>query len=152
MAKPSTVVLTWRNLHLADGAVRAALDGQLSRDANCSLIEHDLMAWLEAAPHCTRGMYELAGLLGVTPGGVTRIVDRLITRGWLTRDRPSRNRREVTVGFTAAGENAFATARTAYLAVLDETLAAHLTERELATLERITSKVLAAVAPEQLTH
>jgi hypothetical protein len=39
-----------------------------------------------------------------------------------------------------------------HVTLTDRALAAHLSERDLATLKRITGKLLAAVAPEQPTH
>src|SRR6266536_667185 len=83
------VVLTWRNLHLADEAVRRILDRRLARDVGCSLLEHDLLDRLAAEPRRRLQMLELADLLGVTRGGLTRIVDRLAARGWIERDRPA---------------------------------------------------------------
>src|SRR5262249_12893633 len=90
-----SVVLTWRSMHLADDAVRRVLDERLAAEAGCSLLEHDLLAWLTADPQRRIQLLKLAGMLGVTRGGLTRIVDRLAERGWIDRDRPASNRRQV---------------------------------------------------------
>src|SRR6266516_3109510 len=116
------VVLTWRNLHLADEAVRRILDRRLARDVGCSLLEHDLLDRLAAEPRRRLQMLELADLLGVTRGGLTRIVDRLAARGWIER------------------------ARTIYLGVLKETLGTCLNKEERGKLARIASKLLDALA------
>jgi DNA-binding MarR family transcriptional regulator len=139
------VVLTWRSLHLADGAVRRVLDKRLAADAGCSLLEHDLLSWLTAAPQRRLQMLELADLLDVTRGGLTRIVDRLAERGWIERDRPASNRREVYAVLTPSGQHAIGRARTVYLGVLKETLGAHLSEAELGELARITGTLLGAL-------
>src|SRR5262245_24721441 len=105
-AKQSAVVMTWRSLHLADSAVRRVLDERLLAGAGCSLLEPDLLAWLTAAPRRRLQMLTLADLLGVTRGGLTRIVDRLVERGWVERDRPASNRREVHAVLTSDGRRA----------------------------------------------
>jgi DNA-binding MarR family transcriptional regulator len=140
------VVLTWRSMHLADDAVRRVLDERLAAEAGCSLLEHDLLAWLTAQPGRRLQMRKLAEMLGVTRGGLTRIVDRLAERGWIDRDRPENNRREVYAVLTADGQHAIAHARSIYLGVLQQTLGTHLNKAELDELARITNKLLDAVA------
>lgn len=140
------VVLTWRSMHLADSAVRRALNERLAAEAGCSLLEHDLLAWLVAQPQRRLQMLKLADMLGVTRGGLTRIVDRLTERGWIDRDRPATNRREVYAVLTPDGQHAIEHARAIYLSVLQQTLAAHLTKAELHQLARITNKLLDALA------
>jgi DNA-binding MarR family transcriptional regulator len=117
------------------------LDRRLVRDAGCSLLEHDLLSWLQAAPQQGRRMLELADLLNVTRGGLTRIVDRLVVRGWVQRDRPADNRREVHVTLTADGQRAIEQARTICVRLLEETLGTHLDASELDELGRITAKL-----------
>ena len=146
MLPERSVVLTWRSLHLADGAVRRALDQCLGGEAGCSILEHDLLAWLTAAPQRRLKMLELADMLGVTRGGLTRIVDRLVERGWVERDRPASNRREVHAVLTSDGQDAIEHARAVYVGVLKRTLSAHLSKAELDELARITNKLLSALA------
>jgi DNA-binding MarR family transcriptional regulator len=146
MPPERTVVLTWRSLHLADCAVRRVLDQRLTDEARCSLLEHDLLAWLMAAPQRRRQMLELADLLGVTRGGLTRIVDRLVERGWIERDRPASNRRTVNAVLTPAGQQAIEHARAVYLDALEQTLGAHLDTADLVNLGTITDKLLTALA------
>jgi DNA-binding MarR family transcriptional regulator len=134
-------ILTWRSLHLADGAVCDALNGRLA-EVDCSLVEHDVMAWLYVSDGRRLRMLELADRVRVTPGGLTRIVDRLVERGWVTRDTPAENRREVYAMLTREGITAYRRARVVYVRVIEESFAAHLDERELLALGRIAEKVL----------
>jgi DNA-binding MarR family transcriptional regulator len=133
-------------MHLADDAVRRILDQHLAAEAGCSLLEHDLLAWLTAQPQRRLQMLKLAAMLGVTRGGLTRIVDRLVERGWIDRDRPASNRREVYAVLTPDGQHAIEHARAIYLSVLQHTLATHLNKAELDELARITNKLLSALA------
>jgi DNA-binding MarR family transcriptional regulator len=145
MPTERSVILTWRSLHLADSAIRQVLDQRLAAEAGCSLLEHDLLAWLAAAPQQRLQMLTLADLLDVTRGGLTRIVDRLAERGWIERDRPAANRREVYAVLTSEGQHATGQTRTVYLSVLRETLGTHLSRAELDDLARITGKLLGAL-------
>lgn len=146
MPTERSVVLTWRSLHLAEGALRRVLDERLASEAGCSLLEHDLLAWLTAASQRRLQMLELADRLGVTRGGLTRIVDRLVERGWIERDRPASNRREVYAVLTSDGHHAVEHARAIYVSALQQTLGAHLGKGELGELARITNKLLDALA------
>ncbi len=139
------ILLTWRSLDLADSAVRRALNQRLAAEAHCSLLEHDALAWLGAAPGGRLRMLELADRLGVTPGGLTRIIDRLVERGWIKRDRSPANRREVYAMLTPAGHDAMGVARSSYVAVLSGTLGGSLDEDDLSELRRITGKLLDAL-------
>jgi DNA-binding MarR family transcriptional regulator len=142
MANPTPVILTWRNLHLADAVVCDEVNARLAERAGCSLIEHDVMAWLAAAPGRRLRMLDLATRLRITPGGLTRIIDRLVDRGWVERDRPAENRREVYATLTGAGTAKLRTARVAYSRVIEDTFARHLDEQDLLALGRITDKLL----------
>jgi len=146
MPTERSMVLTWRSMHLADSAVRRVLDERLAAEAGCSLLEHDLLAWLTAQPQRRLQMLKLAEMLGVTRGGLTRIVDRLVERGWIDRDRPASNRREVYAVLTPDGQNAIEHARAIYLSVLQQILGTHLNKTELDALARITNKLLGALA------
>jgi DNA-binding MarR family transcriptional regulator len=147
MASPPNALMIWRNLHLADAMICEELDATLAARVGCSLVEHDLLAWVGAAPSRRLRMAELAGLLRVTPGGLTRIVDRTVERGWIQRDRPPGNRREVHAVLTSAGEKLLRAARPHYAAVLQDTIARHLDEDDLTALRSMSQKLLDRLHP-----
>jgi DNA-binding MarR family transcriptional regulator len=118
------------------------LNARLAEKVGCSLIEHDVLAWLAAAPGKRLRMLDLATRLRVTPGGLTRIIDRLVNRGWIQRDRPADNRRQVYATLTSSGEAARRSGRVVYGRVIDETFARHLDEQEVMTLGNIAHKLL----------
>lgn len=142
MTAPPAVLAIWRNLHLADAVICAELNVRLTATVGCSLVEHDALAWVSAAPSQRLRMLELAGLLRVTPGGLTRIVDRTVERGWIDRDRPAQNRREVYAVLTAAGRDLLRAARQTYSAVLAEMIAGPLAEADLPALLGLSEKLL----------
>src|SRR5262249_60366620 len=120
MAAPPTVLTIWRNLHLTDAMICHELNARLAARVGCSLTEHDMLAWVSDAPSQRLRMADLAGLLRVTPGGLTRIIDRTVERGWIQRDRPADNRREVYAVLTGAGRSLRGPATQTYLGPLQE--------------------------------
>jgi DNA-binding MarR family transcriptional regulator len=140
---PPAVLRVWRNLHLVDALVCAELNARLAATAGCSLVEHDLLAWVFAAPSQRLRMLELADLLRVTPGGLTRIVDRTVERGWIRRERLAGNRREVYAVLTDEGRALLRSARPAYLGVLQEMIAGP----DLAALMDVSQRLLDRLCP-----
>jgi DNA-binding MarR family transcriptional regulator len=147
MASTRTVLTIWRNLHLADAMICEELNAALTAHVGCSLLEHDLLAWVAAAPSQRLRMAELAGLLRVTPGGLTRIVDRTVERGWIRRDHPAGNRREVHAVLTSAGQKILLTARPHYAAVLRETIGGPFGDADLIALLGLSGKLLDRLHP-----
>jgi DNA-binding MarR family transcriptional regulator len=144
---PPTILAIWRNLHLADAMICAELNTRLNASLSCSLVEHDALAWVSVAPSQRLRMAELAGLLRVTPGGLTRIIDRTVERGWIERNRPAENRREVYAVLTAAGRDLLRSAREAYSGVLRDMIAGPLGDADLSALLGISQKLLDGLNP-----
>ena len=142
MADPNRAMSVWRSLRLADSVISSRLNTQLSEQVGCSLLEHDLMAWLAATPRRRLQMRELADRLRITPGGLTRIVDRLVARGWVRRDTAEHNRREVHVVLTASGAATLDAARVIYTRVIEHAFSRHLDAGDLDTLTHITDTLL----------
>ena len=91
-------------------------------------------------------MLVLAERLGVTRGGLTRIVDRLVERGRVRRDRPAHNRREVYAVVTEDGARVLNHARAVYIRTLAETLVAYLDDGALDNLAASMGKLRAGLA------
>src|SRR5215471_6908963 len=147
MATQPTVLNIWRNLHLTDAIICHELNARLAARAGCSLTEHDVLAWVSAAPSQRLRMADLAGLLRVTPGGLTRIVDRTVERGWIQRDRPADNRREVYAVLTSAGRSLLRSARQTYSGALQEMVAGQLADADLSMLLNVSQKLLDGLNP-----
>jgi DNA-binding MarR family transcriptional regulator len=62
-----------------------AIDAQLQRDAGISHFEYQVMAMLSMSPEHTRRMSEVAALANGSLTRLSRTVDRLEKRGWVTR-------------------------------------------------------------------
>ena len=96
--------------------------------------------------HPDRPAAWLGDVLGLTSSGVTRLVDRLVARGWVTRT-PGTDARQRRLRLTAPGTRQAKTLVRERDAVLSEALAV-LSARERADLERLLDTLVGALATE----
>ena len=132
-------------LHIQQGvvAVQEAMSRIIEAEAGCTLVEHSALYRLKRAGEEGARMGELAELLAISPSGVTRLIDRLVRRGWVARAQPEGNRREVVARLTPEGLVALHTVtRPAYRRAVRECFSGLLTERDLADLRRVGRKLL----------
>ncbi|CAN5147306.1 MarR family winged helix-turn-helix transcriptional regulator [soil metagenome] len=99
----------WTALLVAHRRLTNELDAELRRGAGMTLDDYDVLYQLRAADRALR-MSELAGLVLVSRPSTTRLVDRLVERGWLRRWNDDVDRRVVRVELTDAGRQAQARA------------------------------------------
>ncbi|MCR3748106.1 MarR family winged helix-turn-helix transcriptional regulator [Lentzea californiensis] len=135
-------IYSWLYVQQGVDAVKAAIGRRMEAGAGCSLLEHVALYQL----HHNGGrlqMSELVELLDVSPSGVTRLVERLVQRGWVVREQPADNRRLVIAVLTPEGEEAcVGTTARVYRASLTEEFTGLLSERDLADLRRIGRKLM----------
>ena len=92
-------------------------------------------------------MSDVAAGAGLTPGGATRVVDRLAARGLVARSDCPTDRRVVRLALTGAGRTTLATAAAEHREALDTALAAPLRRTgELATFTAALSRLRDALA------
>ncbi len=102
MADPDPL-LAWLYLQQGVQAVEEALSATMEEHCGCTLSEHAALYRLKTAADQRLSMAELAELLAISPSGVTRLVDRLVRRGWVTRVQLPGNRRTVCATLTDEG-------------------------------------------------
>ena len=99
MADPDPL-LAWLCLHQGVKAVEEALSATMEEHCDCTLSEHAALYRLRDQ---RLTMAELSEQLSISPSGVTRLVDRLVRRGWVERAQPPGNRRTVYAVLTDEG-------------------------------------------------
>lgn len=120
-----------------------ALGAGLERDYDLSLGEYEVLLNLADAPPDGLRMSEIAAELVVSRSGLTRLVDRLADRGFVTRARCPSDARGYFAQITAAGAERFAAARGAHLAEVRRRFHSQLDAGELDSLARIWDRLLA---------
>ncbi|WP_170211634.1 MarR family winged helix-turn-helix transcriptional regulator [Saccharothrix australiensis] len=139
----SDSLLAWLYVQQGVDAVRVAMSGRVEAAAGCSLLEHEALYRIDMNGRLP--MSELSELLAVSPSGVTRLVERLVRRGWVERSQQPDNRRVVYAALTAEGRRVLKAATgPTYRAAVAEEFAEPLTDRDLADLKRIGRKLLEA--------
>lgn len=122
---------------------------QLARRHSGSLIagltvpQFMVLRWV--GDHGAVAMGTVADQLGISLGGATGLVDRLVQAGLLERQRITMDRRVVLVTLTTRGRAVLDQARTERFARL-RAITAGLSTAELETLRRLLGRILASAA------
>jgi DNA-binding MarR family transcriptional regulator len=101
----------WRGFLRVHAAVVPALDADLRHGHGISLSAYEVLISLEAADEGRLRMTELSERLLVTQGGVTRIVDRLVSEGLVLRVKCDDDLRGFFAEITASGRSLVQTIR-----------------------------------------
>jgi DNA-binding MarR family transcriptional regulator len=136
------VLQAWTELSEATTTIRAAVNRALQHDAGLSLAENLVLCQVAMAPGGRLKMVQIADLLGIAKSAVTKTVDRLEARGWLTRRRDSGDRRTVQATLTPAGATVFHRAQPIFADAVARQLAGPLTATEVTELRRLLNKLL----------
>jgi DNA-binding MarR family transcriptional regulator len=96
----------WTALLIAHRRLTARLDAELRAGADMTLDEYDVLHQARQSRQPLR-MSELAGRVLISRPSTSRVVDRLVTRGWLVRWHDDGDRRVVLVSVTSEGNRAF---------------------------------------------
>ena len=93
----------WRAFVQASGAVTGLLDDALQEQQALTMGEYGVLAALSEADDHRLRMCDLAELLRLTPSGLTRRLDPLVKRGYISRVHGTTDRRVVYAELTPAG-------------------------------------------------
>jgi DNA-binding MarR family transcriptional regulator len=107
-----------------------------------------LIALLDFSPHGT--IEALSQICGLTHSGAVRLVNRLASAGYVTRD-PGRNARSVAITLTAAGKTMALKLRTARHEAIADTMAG-LTAVQRAELAKACEVLIGALRADRLAR
>ena len=131
-------VLTW----LPD-----ALDAQLQRDAGISHFEYQVMAMLSMSPGHTRRMSDVAALANGSLTRLSRTVDRLDKRGWVTRRPDPDDGRATLAVLTDAGWDKIVATAPGHVTEVRRLVVDPLTTAQLRDLHEIADQIRQVVQP-----
>lgn len=138
---------SWRGMLRTHAAIQRLLSRELEEAAGLSLSEYEVLLFLHDHPDGRMAMTELAESVLLTPSGITRLVDRLVARGWVERQAcPTDARRQHAV-ITAAGKDHFRVAGRIHLRGVRSHFLDHVSTEEQEVLARVWDRVLAAAGP-----
>jgi MarR family transcriptional regulator, 2-MHQ and catechol-resistance regulon repressor len=136
-------ISTFGLLHEAHRRLSRAFDRSLETHSGMSSSFFEVLLRISRSPGARLTMSELACQLGLTSGGATRLVDRVVEAGLVERNSCPSDRRVQWVVLTAAGEHKLDEALAVHLDDLQRELIDRLDPDELETLERALDKLRA---------
>lgn len=115
-------------------ALPRAVDAQLTRWADMTLFEYDVLSTLATAPSRARRLSDLRDWAPLTLSGLSRLVYRLRRRGWVERGLSFDDGRSHLAVLTEAGLKALEAARPVHDGVLRRLVLGHLAGLDLTEL------------------
>ncbi len=128
------------SLH-ASFLLKAKVEDALQAELGLLLADNEALLYVDHAETPPR-MSEIAHRLILSPGGTTKVIDRLESMGYVTRHADPTDRRATVVELTAAGRRALADARNVIDAELQTHWAGHVTDDEAAVVLAVMKRVL----------
>lgn len=110
-------------------AVWDAVDARLKSEFNLPMTHYEPMSVIDRVADCR--VYDIAVELGITPGGVSKLVDRIEASGYCRRLPNPKDRRSSLVELTPEGERVLAVAAAALDDELEHWLGSVLPERTM---------------------
>jgi DNA-binding MarR family transcriptional regulator len=119
-----------------------AVEARLKAECGLPLTHFEPMSVMDRVPGCR--VYDIATELKITPGGASKLVDRIEASGYCRRRPNPDDRRSSLLELTPAGRRLFAEAGTVFDEELDRWLGAALPERTLRQFAAILTRLRAA--------
>jgi DNA-binding MarR family transcriptional regulator len=132
----------WRGMLATHSRVIAALDEELEREHGLALGSYEVLLHLTEAPEHSLRMGALADQLLLSRSGLTRLVDRLASRGLVERHSCDSDRRGTYARLTPAGKRLFDEARPTHLRGVREHFLGHLTAEDHDRLAEAWGRIL----------
>lgn len=142
MRRGGDAELAWMELHQASGLLSGELSRRLEQEAGMSLAEHDVLWFLANTPDRRLIMSALADRLMISRSGATRLIDRMVQRGWVNREDDPDNRRLTYAALAPDGIAAVRRSVHVVWSVRPEMFDDRLTSQDVADLRRILGKLL----------
>ncbi len=131
----------WQAFLHAHHDVVSRLDADLRRHHGVTFAEYDVLLRLARAPEGALRMSDIAARVLLSPSGVTRLVERLVSRGLIDRNADPTDGRAVLARLTDRGSTLIRSAAPTHLRGIREHFASRLGDDELdavaSALERI---------------
>lgn len=132
----------WHRLLQVSSRTLRELDAALDLHHRLSVNEFDVLITLDNAPDRQLRMTDLAREVMLSSGGLTRLVNRLETRGLVMRRPDPGDARSFHAALTDSGAQRLAQARATHDQVVDAALGSTLSEPELRALRGALGRVL----------
>ena len=142
----STPPSAWVRFLLVHRELVERMDERLRAEHGLSLREYEVLLALDGAPGRRLRRVDLAEQVVLTQSGVTRLLEKLEREG-LVDKTPGEDRRVSYAVLTPRGRKRFAAAARTHHSDVAEHFTARLSERDVATLDRVLAKLPGGAGP-----
>ena len=125
----------------------ATLDEQLRRDADLTLVEYQVLAWLSMAPDRSARLSDIAPLANMHLSHLSRVVTRLEDRDWVQREPAPDDGRATLAVLTDAGWDKVEATAPGHVNEVLRLVFDHLDAEQTATLRDVGRQILRAAKP-----
>lgn len=136
----------WRTFIECSWALTDILEAELLAAQGMSIRWYDVLVHLEDAED-GMPMNELADRILHSKSGLTRVIDNMEKAGFVRRERPPHDRRQVLVSITPGGRKALDAARVVHRDGIRRHFTDHLSAKDREALSRALEKVRTHVRP-----
>jgi DNA-binding MarR family transcriptional regulator len=137
----------WRGMLEVHALVTHRLDAQMRAEHGLSVSAYEVLMFLADAPDHRLRMTDIAQRVLLSRSGCTRLVDRLVQQGYVTRRAADSDGRGLFAQLTAAGVEKVAAARRTHRGGIREFFLEHLSTTDEIVLGDIWARLLAATRP-----
>lgn len=147
MFSGSKTMQAWRLWHLFQSRVIEDCDTSLKRNTRVDLVDLYILVALNDAPDHQMRMSDLAGAVGFSPPRMTYRVNKLVQRGFVTRETQATDARSQVVRITAEGAEEMAAAYKIHDFQISEIFGKVFSDDELDNLSMIAASLLTLRMP-----
>jgi DNA-binding MarR family transcriptional regulator len=137
----------WRGMLEVHARVTQQLDAQMQAEHGLSLSAYEVLMFLADAPEHRLRMSEIAKAVLLSRSGCTRLVDRLVDQGYLTRHAATTDGRGLYAQLTGTGLNKVNAARSTHHQGIRRFFLEHLTTTDQIALADIWTRLKAHITP-----
>jgi DNA-binding MarR family transcriptional regulator len=142
----ATELAAWRGMLQMHAQITQLLDAQMRTEHGLSVSSYEVLMFLADAPDRRLRMAEIADRVLLSRSGLTRLVDRLVQLGYVTRCAAENDGRGAYVELTDAGLEQFQAAQRTHREGVREFYLGHLSTTDTVVLGDIFSRLAASRA------
>ena len=138
---PTPELASWTRLLRAHATLTRTVNSQLEAEHGLALNEWEVLLRLGRAPERRLKRVELASQLLLTPSGITRLLERLETAGWVEKASCPTDGRVTYAVLTGAGLAKLGEAAETHVAAIQALFSERFTPEELETLGSLLARL-----------
>jgi DNA-binding MarR family transcriptional regulator len=140
----ATELAAWRGMLQMHAQITQALDAQMRTEHGLSVSSYEVLMFLADAPQHRLRMAEIADQVLLSRSGLTRLVDRLVQLGYVTRCAAENDGRGAYAELTDAGLEAFQAAQRTHREGVREFYLDHLSATDTVVLGDVFTRLAAS--------